>query len=78
MAEPVIGGAFLRIAQNTIGFGGLLELFFGLVIAGIAIGMKFQCKLAIGSFEDRLVAIAADAEDFVIVALGYAQCLYLR
>ena len=78
MAEAVIGGAFLRIAQNAIRFGGFLEFFFGLVIAGIAVGMKLQRELAIGRFEDSLIAIAADAEDFVIVALGYAQCLYLR
>ena len=39
MSEAVVGGALLRIAQNAIGLGGFLEFFFGVVIAGIAVGM---------------------------------------
>ena len=53
MAEAVVGGALLRIAQDAIGFGGFLEFLFGFVIAGIAVGMKFERKLAIGRLEDR-------------------------
>ena len=74
MAEAVIGGAFLGVAQDAIRFGGFLEFLFGFVVARIAVGMKFQRELAVGAFEDRFVAVAADAEDFVIVAFGHAQC----
>ena len=37
MAEAVVSGALLRIAQDAIGFGGFLEFFLGAVIAGIPV-----------------------------------------
>ena len=48
MAEAIVGGALLGIAQNAIGLGGFLEFLFRVVVAGIAIGMIFQRELAIG------------------------------
>ena len=74
MAIAIVGGALLRIAQDAVGFGGFLEFFFGLLIVGIAIRMVFQRQLAVGALERRRVAIAADAEDFVIIALGGVHC----
>ena len=75
MAVAVISGALLGIAQDAIGFGGFLEFFFRFVIAGIAIGVKFERKPAVRRFEGRFIAIAADAENFVIVAFDHAQVL---
>ena len=73
MAEAIVGGALLRVAQDAVRFGGFLEFFLGLVIAGIAIGMVLQRQLAVGGLERRLVAIAGDAENFVIIAFGHVH-----
>ena len=51
MAEPVIGRALLRITQDTICFGGFLELLFGLAISGIAIRMVLQRKFTVRTLE---------------------------
>ena len=51
MAEAIVRGALLRIAQNAIGFGGFFEFFLGCVIAGIAIGMILHRELAIGGLQ---------------------------
>ncbi len=74
MAEAIVGGALLRVAQDAIGLGGFLEFLFGVVVAGIAIGMKFERQLAVGGLKHRLLAVASDAENFVIIALSYAHC----
>src|SRR5579871_838646 len=70
MSVAIIGGAFLRIAQDAIRFGRFLEILLGRMIVGIAIRMILHRHLLIGAFERGRVAIAADAEDFVIIALG--------
>jgi hypothetical protein len=42
MAKLVVLGAFLRVGKNGIGFGNLLELFFCLFVAWIAVRMILQ------------------------------------
>jgi hypothetical protein len=39
MAEAVVGGALLLVAQNRIGFAALLEALLGRVVVGIAVGV---------------------------------------
>ena len=78
MAEAVVGGALLRIAQDAIGLGGFLEFFLGVVIAGIAVGMMLQGELAVGRLEHRLVAVPGYTEDFIIVSFGHAHFLTCR
>ncbi len=73
MAEAIVGGALLGVAQDAVSLGGFLEFLFRVVVAGIAIGMIFQRQLAVGGLEYSLLAIASDAENFVIIALGYAH-----
>src|SRR6185369_2902426 len=75
MAVTIVSGALLGIAQDAIGLRGFLEFFLGLVIAGIAVRMKFERKPAVRRFERRFIAIAADAENFVVVAFDHAQVL---
>ncbi len=55
MAEPVIGGAFLRVRQHGIGFADFLELLFGGLVAGILVRVEFHRQLAIGRFKGLLV-----------------------
>src|SRR6185436_10187502 len=55
VAESVVVRAFLRIAQNGICFSRFLELFFGFLISGIAVGMILQRQLSVRTL-DFLVA----------------------
>ena len=75
MAEAVVGGALLRIAQDAIGLGGFLELLLGMLVAGIAVGMMRQGKLAVRGFQHRFVAVPDYTEDFIIVSFGHAHGL---
>ncbi len=53
MAELIIDGALVRIAQNLVGFLGFLEFVFGFGIVRIAIRMKFHGKPAVGLLDVR-------------------------
>ena len=61
MSEAVVGGALLRIAQDAIGLGAFLELFLGIVIAGVAVRMKLEGELAVCALQRRVVGVASDA-----------------
>src|SRR5690606_27571280 len=58
MAEPVIGGAALRILQHVVGFADFAEALFGARIARIAIRMELHRELPIGALELLLVRSA--------------------
>ena len=73
MAEAIESRALLRIAQNAVSLGSSFELFLGMVIAGVAVRMMLQSQLAVGSFEHLIVTVPGNAEDFIIVALGYTH-----
>src|SRR6185369_7873209 len=69
MAETVIGGAFLLVLQDVIGFVDFLEFDFGGVIAGILVGMKPHRELAIGGLESLHGCALLAFQGFVITAL---------
>src|SRR6185503_7195052 len=48
VAELVVGGALLRLAQHFVGFLRLLEVLLGLGIVRIAVRMPFHGEAAIG------------------------------
>ena len=47
MAEPVVARAFVRVAQNAVGFGSLLKFFFSGIVSRIFIRMVLLSKLSI-------------------------------
>ncbi len=49
VAIAIIGGAFLRIAQDAISFSGLFEILLGRLIVRVAIGMVLHRHLLIGA-----------------------------
>src|SRR5580658_6330911 len=51
VAIAIISGALVGIAQHLIGLAGLSEPLLGRVVAGVAVGMKFECQLAIGALQ---------------------------
>ena len=73
VAELVVGGAFVGVLQDIIGFVGFLEFRFRRRIVGIAVGMVFHGKLSIRAFQRRLVRIAVDPQGLIIIRFGHTQ-----
>ena len=69
MAEAIVGGALLRIAQDAIGLAGFLEFLFGGGIVRIAIGMIALGEFAVGALDFLIAGFLADTQYFVIVSL---------
>ena len=61
MAEAVIGGALLRVAQDLVGLVDLLEFPLGRVVAAVAVGMVLHGELAEGALQRAVVGVAGDA-----------------
>ena len=77
MAEAIVGGALLRIAQDAIGLARLLEFFFGGGIVRIAIGMIALGEFAVGAFDFLIAGFLADTQYFVIVSFRHGvHCGY--
>ncbi len=71
MTEAVVAGAFLRITQHVIGFGGLLEALLRLGVAGVAVRMKLHGHFPVGTLDLVLSGGTADVQNFIIVALHH-------
>ena len=77
MAIAIIRGALLGIAENSVSLSGLLELFFCLGVAGVAVGVILHGELAISRLEDLLICSTIDAKNFVKVAFRHRHFLLL-
>jgi hypothetical protein len=71
VAEAVVGGALVGVAQDFVGFLGLLELLLGLGVVRIAIRMVLHGQLAIGLLDLFFGGVAIHAQDLIVVALGH-------
>ena len=77
MAEAVVGGALLRIAQDAISFGGFLEFLLGRGIVRIAVGMIALGELAVSALDLLIAGFPADTQYFVIISLRHGvHCDY--
>src|SRR5690348_6504173 len=47
MPEAIVLGASLRVGENLVGFVEFLELFLGLLVAGVAVGMVLDRQTAV-------------------------------
>lgn len=65
--ETVVGGPFLRIAQDAVGLGGLLELLLRIRVIGVAVGMVRQGEFSVGRLDLLVVSLPGNPEDIVIV-----------
>ena len=72
MSEAVVGGPFVSIRQDRVGFAAFFELLFGVGIVRIAIRMKLQRQLAVGALDLLLVGFAGNPKNFVIIAFYVA------
>ena len=66
LAELVITGPRLRIAQHLIGLADLLEFFLGRRIL-VDIRVVLACQPPIGPFEGVRIGISANAQQLVII-----------
>ena len=78
VAVAVVRGALLGIAQDAVRLGRFFELLFGLLIVGIPVGMILERQFTIRALQRRVVAVAADTQYFVVVALGGSVRSFLR
>ncbi len=75
VAVGVVGGALLRIGKDAVSLRRFLELFFGGLIARIAVRMILHSQFAVGDFDLLLGRAALHAEHFVIIAFGHRHSL---
>ena len=77
MAELVVFLTFLRVGEHIVGFGGLLEFLFSLLVAGVLVGVILDSQLAVGFFELFRSGCLRYAEHFVVVSLFHLFLLPL-
>ena len=70
-AEAVIVGPSFGVAENVVGFGGLLEFLFRLGIVRIVVGMILERQLSVGVLDLVVRSISGDAQNFIIIALTH-------
>ncbi len=68
MTVAIVGGAFLVVHQDVVGFAEFLELLFRVRVVRIFIRMEFDREFAIGALDLLAGRVAFDAQDFVVVA----------
>ena len=68
VAEAVVGGPFLPVAEHAIGFGGFLEPLLRVGIVGVAVGVVLQRLLAVGALDLRVARALANTKNFVIIS----------
>ena len=76
VSEAVVGGPLLRIREDGVRFGRLLELLFGVLAALVAVGMVLERKLAVGRLEVAFRRAAFDAKNDVVVGLTHAWATF--
>ena len=70
VAVGVVAPALVRVAEDAVGLGRLLEALLGLLVAGVAVGVVLEGELAVGGLDLLLRGVARDAEHLVVVALA--------
>ena len=73
VAVAVVGGALLAVGEMLVGLVELLEARFGLMVAGMAVGMALHRRLAERRLQIRVAGGPLDSEDFVEIALGHSS-----
>ena len=73
MAELIVDGALLRIAEHFVGLLALFESVLRLRIVGIAIGMKFHRQAAIGLFDVGFRRVSRQVQQLVVILLRHSS-----
>ena len=68
MSEPVVQAPLLRIREDRVGFGRLLELLLGGLVARVAVRMVPEREFAIRALDFLLRGASRDLEHLVVIA----------
>ena len=74
----VVDRALLRIGEHFVGFFGLLEALFGVLVIRIAVRMVFHGEPPIGLLDLGLIGGLRYPEDRVVVGLGHGRLAVAR
>ena len=66
--ELVIALALVRVGKNIVGLVDLLELFLGILIAGVQIRVVLFGQLAVGAFDLGIGGVFADPQHLVVIS----------
>ena len=76
VAEAVVAGPLLGVAQGLVGARHLFELVLGLGVAGVCVRVQGAGPLAIGPLDLVGCGVAGDAEQ--LVEVGHVRGISLR
>jgi len=68
MAVLVVLGAFLRVGEDLVGLGSLLEQFLGPLVALVLVGMVLYRQLAEGLLYLGFRGVAVNAQYLVVIS----------
>ena len=66
-SELVIALALVRVGKNIVGLIDLLELFLGVLVAGVQVGVVLFGQLAVGTFDLGIGGVFADPQHLVVI-----------
>src|SRR5690606_37726788 len=67
VAEAVVGGALLRVREDRVGLGDLLEPLGRFLAAAVAVRVVLHRRLAEGRLQRRVVGVPVDTQHLVVV-----------
>ena len=76
VAELVILASLIRIRQDRIGFGGLLELGLGILVSRIDIRVILLGQLPVGLLQVCFRRVSGNTEDLIIISFIF--CHYVK
>ena len=76
VAEAIVLAALVRVGEDGVRLGALLEMFLGRLVAGVAVGVVLHRLLAIGALDLAVARVPRHAEDFVVVPLAHALATF--
>ena len=75
MAKAVIGGPLLRIGKDRVCLGTFLELFFGVRVVRIFVGVELNRHRAVCPFDLNLCGGPGNAQNLVIISLAHRMII---
>jgi hypothetical protein len=72
VAEAIVETSLLRVGEDGVRLGALLEFLFGELVARVAVRMEFHRQPAVRALDFGLGRGLGDFEDLVVIALAHA------
>ena len=72
VAEAIVETSLLRVGEDGVRLGALLEFLFGELVARVAVRMELHRQPAVRALDFGVARGLGDLEHFVVVALAHA------